>query len=49
MVRRVVVGQEAQCVRVTLDGADPERVAELLEESYRREAPKKLIAELDAR
>ena len=35
--------------RSTLAGADPERVAELLEESYRRRAPKKLIAELDAR
>ena len=32
---------------MTLSGADPERMAELLEESYRRRAPKKLIAELD--
>ena len=42
-------GKKLSAVRVTLDGADPERVAELLEDSYRRKAPKKLIAELDAR
>lgn len=42
-------GKKLSGVRVTLAGADVERVAELLEESYRRRAPKKLIAELDAR
>ncbi|MFT3854121.1 MAG: MmcQ/YjbR family DNA-binding protein [Ilumatobacteraceae bacterium] len=42
-------GKKLSGVRVTLAGADPERVAELLEESYRRRAPKKLVAELDAR
>ena len=40
-------GKKLSGVRVTLSGADPQRVAELLEESYRRRAPKKLIADLD--
>jgi hypothetical protein len=42
-------GKKLSGVRVTLAAADPERVAELLEESYRRRAPKQLIAQLDAR
>ena len=42
-------GKKLSGVRVNLDAADPTRVAELLEESYRRRAPKQLIAELDAR
>ena len=41
-------GKKLSGVRVTLADADPQRVAELVEESYRRRAPKKLIAELDA-
>src|SRR6185312_547068 len=40
-------GKKLSGVRVTLDAADPVRVAELLEESYRRRAPKKLVVELD--
>jgi hypothetical protein len=42
-------GKKLSGVRVTLAAADPVRVAELLEESYRRRAPKALIATLDAR
>ncbi len=42
-------GKKLSGVRVTLAVADPERVADLLEESYRRRAPKALVAELDAR
>ena len=42
-------GKKRSGVRVTLAAADPERVAELLEESYRRRAPKTLTAQLDAR
>ena len=41
-------GKKLSGVRVTLADADPTRVAELLEESYRRRAPKTLIAQLDA-
>jgi hypothetical protein len=42
-------GKKLSGIGVTLAVANVERVAELLEESYRRRAPKKLIAELDAR
>jgi len=42
-------GKKLSGVRVTLAGAEPQRVAELLEESYRRRAPKQLIAHLEAR
>ncbi len=42
-------GQKVSGVAVGLAAADPDRVAELLEESWRRRAPKKLITELDAR
>jgi hypothetical protein len=36
-------------VAIDLEGADWERVAELLDASYRVTAPKRLVAELDAR
>lgn len=36
-------------IAVDLDGGDWERVAELLDASYRGTAPKRLVAELDAR
>lgn len=36
-------------VAVDLDGADWERVAELVDASFRVTAPKRLVAELDAR
>jgi hypothetical protein len=36
-------------VRVHLASAAPDRVAELLEDAWRRKAPKKLVAELDRR
>jgi hypothetical protein len=42
-------GKKLSGVRVTLAAADPDRVAELLEDSYRRRAPKQLIAQLEAR
>jgi hypothetical protein len=42
-------GAKLSGVRVELAAADAAKVAELLEESYRRRAPKKLIAALDAR
>jgi hypothetical protein len=42
-------GKKVSGVSVHLAVAPPDRVAELLEESWRRRAPKKLIAELDAR
>jgi hypothetical protein len=41
-------GKKLSGVRVNLDAADPARVSELLEESYRRRAPKALLAILDA-
>jgi hypothetical protein len=41
-------GQKVSGVRVTLSRADPERVTELLEESWRRKAPKRLVRTLDA-
>ncbi len=40
-------GKRLSGVRIHLAGAAPERVAELLEEAWRRKAPKKLVAELD--
>ena len=36
-------------IAVDLDGADWERVAELIDASYRVTAPRRLVAELDAR
>ena len=42
-------GKRLVGVRVTLSKADASSVRELLEDSYRRRAPKKLIAELEAR
>jgi hypothetical protein len=41
-------GTKLSGVRVSLPAADVAQVAELLEESYRRRAPKALIARLDA-
>lgn len=38
-------GAKVSGVRVTLSAIDAERVAELLQESWRRRAPKRLIAE----
>lgn len=40
-------GNRLSAVKVTLAQAEPERVAELLEESWRRKAPKKDIASFD--
>lgn len=42
-------GQQLVGVGVTLSRAEPERVGELLEESWRRKAPKRAIAAHDAR
>lgn len=42
-------GSKPRGVRVVLAAAGQERVGELLEESWRRKAPARLIAELDAR
>jgi hypothetical protein len=42
-------GKRLSGVRVDLATAPAERVAELLEEAWRRKAPKKLVAELDRR
>jgi hypothetical protein len=42
-------GKRLSGVRVELAGADPDGVAELLEEAWRRKAPKRLAAELDRR
>ncbi len=42
-------GRRLSGVRVELAGADPRRVAELLEEAWRRKAPKRVVAELDRR
>lgn len=41
-------GGRLRGVRVSLPAAQPERVAELLEESWRRRAPKRLVAAFDA-
>ena len=41
-------GQRVSGVRVTLSKADRERVGELLEESWRRKAPKRLVKAFDA-
>ena len=40
-------GRKIRGVRVSLPGAPPERVRELIEESWRRKAPARLVAELD--
>jgi hypothetical protein len=42
-------GSNARGVRVNLAAAAKDRVGELLEESWRRKAPARLIAEFDAR
>ncbi len=42
-------GKRLSGVRVRLSGAAPDRVAELLEEAWRRKAPKRVVAELDRR
>jgi hypothetical protein len=42
-------GKTLAGVRVSLRDADPERVFELLEESWRRKAPKRLVSDFDAR
>jgi hypothetical protein len=41
-------GQRVSGVRVTLSKADPRRVGELLEESWRGKAPKRLVKAFDA-
>ncbi len=41
-------GKRLKGVRVSLSVAPPERVVELLEESWRRRAPKRLVAAFDA-
>ncbi len=41
-------GQRIRGVRVTLSVAPADRLAELLEESWRRRAPRRLAAEFDA-
>ncbi len=40
-------GRKVRGVRVSLPDAPPERVRELVEESWRRKAPARLVAELD--
>lgn len=42
-------GQRVRGLRVRLPAAPQDRVAELLAESWRRKAPRSLVAELDAR
>ncbi|HEX5936939.1 MAG TPA: MmcQ/YjbR family DNA-binding protein [Actinomycetota bacterium] len=42
-------GKKLAGVRIDLRSADRDTVLELLEESWRRRAPKRLIAELDSR
>jgi hypothetical protein len=41
-------GKKLAGVKVTLSAADPERVTELLVESWRRKAPKRVVAAYDA-
>ncbi len=41
-------GKQLKGVRVSLSAAPPERVVELLEDSWRRRAPKRLVAAFDA-
>ena len=43
----LVWGRKIRGVRVSLPGAPAERVRELIEESWRRRAPARLVAELD--
>lgn len=40
-------GKKLAGLRVRLALADPQRVAELLDEAWRRKAPKRLVSELD--
>jgi hypothetical protein len=42
-------GQRLRGLRIRLPAAPQDRVAELLEESWRRKAPRSLVAELEAR
>jgi hypothetical protein len=42
-------GKTLSGLRVHLAAADPDRIAELLEEAWRRKAPKRLLADLDKR
>ena len=42
-------GKQVRGLRVRLAAAQQDRVAELLEESWRRKAPANLVAELEAR
>jgi hypothetical protein len=42
-------GKQLRGLRIRLTAADQDRVAELLEESWRRKAPRSLVAELEAR
>jgi hypothetical protein len=42
-------GKQVRGLRVRLAAAEQDRVAELLEESWRRKAPASLVAELEAR
>lgn len=46
-VELVQWGQKVSGVGIVLSMADPERVAELLEESWRRRAPKRVVAAFD--
>lgn len=41
-------GKRLKGVRVSLSAAPPERVVELLEEAWRRKAPKRVVAAFDA-
>ena len=41
-------GKRPSAVKVVLSRAAPDRVAELLEDAWRRKAPRKLVAEFDA-
>jgi hypothetical protein len=40
-------GRKVRGVRISLPDAAPDRVREMIEESWRRKAPVRLIAELD--
>jgi hypothetical protein len=41
-------GSRLACVVVRLDRADPEQVAELITDAWRRKAPRRLVSDLDA-
>jgi hypothetical protein len=42
-------GRQVRGLRVDLAASDPERVAELIEEAWRRKAPRHLVADLETR